>query len=681
MDSIRKVYQYAEPNLTLVGWMGLIGFPTYYAIWGYMFPQTYESLPARMLCSLLFLGLITRNKLSAKWRSYMPWFYQVVTTLCLPAFFFYMLLMNDWSHVWVMSFMAAIFLHILLVHITWVMFVQTFVGVGLAILSAYISKGYELSINVEWAHLPIFLFVYLFGNMFYFRNQVGHESKVSIAKSFGAGIAHEMRNPLSSLLSSIEVIQSILPSDKSSKADHYTLSGEQIALLREVSSDALKVIHAGNETIDLLLTSIDENRVSRRTFKRFYAQQVIDNAVSSFAYPSGIDMSCVSVQKDADFAFLGSDTLFKYVIYNLIKNAFHYRSDNDFTVNIRLFTNKQWNCVEVKDAGVGIAPDALQDIFKDFYTTGSKGNHGLGLPFCKKVMASFGGRIECKSVVGEWTKFTLFFPKWESKKVAEIKYELMKLKSVLFISGQPLLLRKATRLAHSEHFNISFLDVNQLDDLQECESEHDIIIIDIESLWHEHTRLLKLESKLHFTQGKIVYLYKDKPFSRANANTLPVLWVETQFWLLNAKSLIERLMFEDIELSSRPQPGQAYPQRERNILVVDDNESLRKFTSLLLEQQGFTVVQCGDGHQALSELEQKRFDLVLMDIEMPNLDGLETTRQIRQSESDYAQIPIIAHTGDSSKVAIDRISSSGMSDYLVKPADKEQLYAKVSNWV
>ncbi|MDF4845133.1 hybrid sensor histidine kinase/response regulator, partial [Vibrio parahaemolyticus] len=95
MDSIRKVYQYAEPNLTLVGWMGFLGFPLYYFVWEFAFPQAYENLPLRLFCSLLFFGIIFRNRLSSTWRDYVPIYYQVTITLCLPFFFFYMLLMND----------------------------------------------------------------------------------------------------------------------------------------------------------------------------------------------------------------------------------------------------------------------------------------------------------------------------------------------------------------------------------------------------------------------------------------------------------------------------------------------------------------------------------------------------------------------------------------------------------
>lgn len=88
MDSIRKVYEYAEPNLTLVGWMGFIGFPLYYFVWDFMFPQSYENLPLRLFCSALFFGIIFRNSLSSSWRKYVHVYYQITITTCLPFFFF-----------------------------------------------------------------------------------------------------------------------------------------------------------------------------------------------------------------------------------------------------------------------------------------------------------------------------------------------------------------------------------------------------------------------------------------------------------------------------------------------------------------------------------------------------------------------------------------------------------------
>ncbi|HBH7913051.1 TPA: response regulator [Vibrio parahaemolyticus] len=686
MDSIRKVYEYAEPNLTLVGWMGFIGFPLYYFVWDFMFPQSYENLPLRLFCSALFFGIIFRNRLSSSWRKFVHVYYQITITTCLPFFFFYMLLMNDWSNVWVMSFMSAIFLHILLVHVTRVMFAQTFAGIGLATFFAWIAKGFHLDITMDWTHVPIFLFIYVFGNMFYFRNQVEHEAKVSLAKSFGAGIAHEMRNPLSGLCTSIDVIQSVLPNKKAmGEKDQYVMSGEDVTLLREVSEDAMNIIHSGNETIDLLLTSIDENRVSRSSFKRYSAQSVVEKAIESFSYKRSTDRFAISFDARSEFDFLGSDTLLKYVMYNLFKNAFHHRSSDEFHIHVSMQSNDTVNQIVVTDNGSGIAPDVIRHIFQDFYTTGKSGSYGLGLPFCKKVMRSFGGNIKCISQPGEWSQFTLTFPPITSDTVTEIKDELTKMKSILLVSNQDIIVQKMADISRFMGFDVTVLDVKSVFKKKEYEFEFDLIFVDVESLDVLENQLDRIESLLSFTEARVVYLFEHKPAQRAKKAGHDPIWVETQAWLLNTKATIERLLYDSTYISSTlpsaPLDKSIKRTIKRTIMVVDDNESLRKFTAMLLEKQGFEVVQKEDGQQALDTLEKENIDLILMDIEMPIMDGVEASRRIRNSEKPYASVPIIAHTGDSSPVTLDKIGSSGMSDFIVKPADKNRLFDKIANWI
>ncbi|ELI5443262.1 response regulator [Vibrio parahaemolyticus] len=682
MDSIRKVYEYAEPNLTLVGWMGFIGFPLYYFVWDFMFPQSYENLPLRLFCSALFFGIIFRNRLSSSWRKYVHVYYQITITTCLPFFFFYMLLMNDWSNVWVMSFMSAIFLHILLVHVTRVMFAQTFAGIGLATFFAWIAKGFHLDITMDWTHVPIFLFIYVFGNMFYFRNQIEHEAKVSLAKSFGAGIAHEMRNPLSGLCTSIDVIQSVLPNKKAmDEKDQYVMSGEDVTLLREVSEDAMNIIHSGNETIDLLLTSIDENRVSRSSFKRYSAQSVVEKAIESFSYKRSTDRFAISFDARSEFDFLGSDTLLKYVMYNLFKNAFHHRSSDEFHIHVSMQSNDTANQIVVTDNGSGIAPDVIRHIFQDFYTTGKSGSYGLGLPFCKKVMRSFGGNIKCISQLGEWSQFTLTFPPITSDTVTEIKDELTKMKSILLVSNQDIIVQKMADISRFMGFDVTVLDVKSVFKKKEYEFEFDLIFVDVESLDVLENQLDRIESLLSFTEARVVYLFEHKPAQRAKKAGHDPIWVETQAWLLNTKATIERLLYDSTYISSTLPSAPLDKSIKRTIMVVDDNESLRKFTAMLLEKQGFEVVQKEDGQQALDTLEKENIDLILMDIEMPIMDGVEASRRIRNSEKPYASVPIIAHTGDSSPVTLDKIGSSGMSDFIVKPADKNRLFDKIANWI
>ncbi|MFA0214691.1 response regulator [Vibrio cyclitrophicus] len=682
MNAIRKVYQYAEPNLTLVGWMGLIGFPAYYVVWEFLFPQPYENLTVRLLCSVLFFGIIYRNRVPFEWRKYLPAYYQVAITLCLPCFFFFMLLMNNWSNVWVMSFMSAIFLHILLVHVTKVMFAQTFAGIAIATLGAWVAQGFYLELSMDWTHVPIFLFIYLFGNLFYFRNQVEHEAKVSLAKSFGAGIAHEMRNPLSGLLTSIDVMQSILPNPKAGHhKGQYELSDQEVRQLREVGDEAMEIIHSGNETIDLLLTSIDENRVSRSTFKKHSAKTVVEDALESFNYKRALDRQAISLDVKGEFSFLGSDTLLKYVMYNLFKNAFHHRSPEDFHIHVTMQSDEMVNQIVVTDNGSGIPSDEIRRIFQDFYTTGKSGNYGLGLPFCQKVMSSFGGEIKCQSEVDEWTQFTMIIPALTSNTVKDIKSELAKLKNVLFVSEQNILVTKAKELAGTMGFELTILDIASTLNKKEYQFEFDLIFVDMESLDLRASCLDKIESLLSFTESRIVYLFENHPIKRVRNVSFEPVWVETQVWLLNTQPTMDRLLFDSNYVIPAASAAPLDTANKRTIMVVDDNESLRRFTAMLLEKQGFDVIKKEDGQQALDALDTDDIDLILMDIEMPIMDGVEASRRIRNANKAYSSVPIIAHTGDSSPVTLEKMDSSGMSDFIVKPADKNRLFDKIALWI
>ncbi|MCW8330209.1 hybrid sensor histidine kinase/response regulator [Photobacterium sp. SDRW27] len=679
--AIQKVYQYAEPNISLVGWMGFIGFPVYYVIWKYLFPQPYENLTLRLACSLLFFVVIIRRKLKPQWRNRMHLYYLVVITLCLPFFFFYMLLMNNWSTVWLMSLMSAIFLHILLVHSTRVMFAQTVIGIVLAVACAWIAKGFRLDVTVDWAHVPIFLFIYIFGNAFYFRNQVEHETKVSIAKMFGAGVAHEMRNPLSGLYSSVGIIQSLIPNLKEEKKEIYQLSAEEVSLLQEVSDDAMKIIHDGNEAIDLLLASIDESRVSRATFRHHSAQKVVESAVESFSYRRSQDRLAISFDVCSDFEFLGNSTLLRYVMYNLLKNAFQHCTSEGFQIHVKLEAGEKVNRIVVTDNGPGIAPGDIGKIFKDFYTTGKSGNFGLGLPFCKRVMCSFGGDIQCTSVPGEWCRFTMTFPSIQSETVKDIRCELICQKSLLLVSDNDILIAVTKDRIRSLDLKLTLLDVATVLNKREHEFEYDLILIDLNSIGQEHNHLDFIESQLPMTESQIAYL-SHKPVKKHKKTEFNPVWIKTETWLKNTDLVIESLLFDfHADVREPAQPKKIVQRSRSTIMIVDDSESLRKLTARLLETQGFDVIQHEDGKKAIEALDTDPVDLILMDIEMPEMNGIEASRYIRTSGKEFSTVPIIAHTGDVSPVTLDSIRSSGMSDYIVKPAEKSQLLEKISNWI
>lgn len=255
------------------------------------------------------------------------------------------------------------------------------------------------------------------------------------------------------------------------------------------------------------------------------------------------------------------------------------------------------------------------------------------------------------------------------------------MKSILLASNQDIIVQKMADISRFMGFDVTVLDVKSVFKKKEYEFEFDLIFVDVESLDVLENQLDRIESLLSFTEARVVYLFEHKPAQRAKKSRQWPDLVETQAWLLNTKATIERLLYDSTYISSTLPSAPLDKSIKRTIMVVDDNESLRKFTAMLLEKQGFEVVQKEDGQQALDTLEKENIDLILMDIEMPIMDGVEASRRIRNSEKPYASVPIIAHTGDSSPVTLDKIGSSGMSDFIVKPADKNRLFDKIANWI
>ena len=150
--------------------------------------------------------------------------------------------------------------------------------------------------------------------------------------------------------------------------------------------------------------------------------------------------------------------------------------------------------------------------------------------------------------------------------------------------------------------------------------------------------------------------------------------------MVSHPDILDKLLFGTPELNRGLIPRKS-SIRGKRILVADDNESIRSFTKILLNKQGYQVVEARDGTDVLDVLKSQSIDLILMDIEMPKLNGFEAADAIRLSKSDYADIPIIAHTGDDRSETLLRIKQVGMNDYLIKPTDINILLDKLSTYL
>ena len=219
-------------------------------------------------------------------------------------------------------------------------------------------------------------------------NSVECHAKIEQVKSLAGSIAHETRNPLAGIKGCCELMKNNLNE-----------LIEYIDLVADSSSQGLAMI-------DMILANIRDGEVDKSNFTNLSISDVVKKALKQFSYQNQQDRDLVSYNLSEDFIFRGDENMMIFVIYNILKNALHYK----VKIEIRTEVKSDSNYLYFKDYGPGIEKDKLELIFESFFTSGKKDGTGLGLPFCKRIMTAFDGEIICKSEVEKGTEFEMKFP-------------------------------------------------------------------------------------------------------------------------------------------------------------------------------------------------------------------------------------------------------------------------------
>lgn len=242
-----------------------------------------------------------------------------------------------------------------------------------------------------------------------------HAEKMQVMQNLSANIAHEMRTPLSGIRASITGIENYLPVLIKSYDIALAGDGPRPEFIRDQhlqslrnSPDRIKLmIDQANAVIDMLLVNLRTS--SFEQLDRCRAEACVDQAVDRYPFKAG-ERDKVHLDLEEDFEFMGVELLMIYILFNLIKNALYsIRSAQKGEIDITLKRGESTGWIIFTDTGEGIRPEVIEKIFDGFFTTKSDGT-GAGLTFCKRTLVSFGGDIECESIYGQYTRFTLSLP-------------------------------------------------------------------------------------------------------------------------------------------------------------------------------------------------------------------------------------------------------------------------------
>lgn len=692
----QSVLEHAEPNVPIMGLFGLVGFPLFYFVWDYVFPQQFESLLFRLLIAFLSIPWVFYHRLPSWFKSFFSLYLIISCWFMIPFFFCFMLLKNEWSMVWTMSTFAGLFLLILLINDWLLVTLLTISAYAFATLAVLLLDGTAGYGNFQLEYIPIILFGIVGSIIFSHKKNIAQKTKISLLHSLGGSVAHEMRNPLNTIINAMGSVQSILPEkpNQGTKASNYSLSRSGLISLHNVVEESTDTVMRANKIIDSILTSMQGKSVDPTTFKRTSAINSVQSAINSFSYSTSDDRKIVTSLAKNDFDFFGDKDLMIYVLFNLIKNALYYKNKTGFKLEISTEEGETTNAIRVFDTGPGIPASKREKIFDSFYTAGKKGGVGLGLAFCKRVITAFGGAITCNSKENEWTEFVITLPLYNSKKSEQLKKEVLQTKSILVTDNDPV-----NRFHAERHFSEWSCRVEQAENGAQALSliarkKFDLILMDMEMPimnGAEVSRRIRF-GEISGQTGR--NKHKDVPIIGMTSDASSNLTQQALGAGMNrciSRPLTRehvRSFFEEYFFSEK-KPAVYTTSiflKNKNVLVVDDNLTSRKFMSIILERMGAHVGQAENGEDAIKCLDNKEYDIVFMDMEMPVLNGVETTKRIREGYSfkrfkRFKSIPIIALTGNTDSANVELTKQSGMNDHLGKPVSRDDLAKVLSTWL
>ncbi len=488
--------------------------------------------------------------------------------------------------------------------------------------------------------------------------------KANASKSiFLANMSHEIRTPINGIIGFTELLKK---SNLSKEAKEY------VNIIDKSTNNLLEII---NNILDL--SKIENNKIDIEEIL-FSPIEEFENSVSIYiakAADKDINLS-LNLDLTLKHYLIGDPTKIKEILHNLINNAIKFTPHGgEVEVSIKRVDsqnpNKEKIYFEVKDNGIGIDDDKLEDIFNAFSQADSTitrkyGGTGLGLTISSNYVALMGGHLEVKSKINEGSVFyfTLEFLKEQPLK-SDYKDKL-KLKANLF---SPSYADERFQIYISEYLNYFGIEVNGVADLKKIDTKKDLIVVKADLLSEEDFDLLE--------NIKIpILLILKTPYQNRLDNfksefVYPVCEPLIQSRVFEILNQIYTSLFgkEHVQDSIKDIKKVKKPTNKNSVLVAEDNEINQTLLAKLLQYLGLQVVTAKDGLEAYHVAKKKKFDLIFMDIAMPILNGITATHKIREFEKEQklSKTPIIAITANALKGDKEKFLNEGFDDYISKP--------------
>ena len=374
----------------------------------------------------------------------------------------------------------------------------------------------------------------------------------------------------------------------------------------------------------------------------------------------------------------------RQILSNLVSNAVKFTDQGDVHVHLAPSSPGRMR-IDVRDTGRGVAPERLGAIFERFVSDAGSEERalstGLGLPICRDLALAMGGRITATSRLDEGSCFSLDLPCLPA--AADPADEVMPYKPPpgrLWVVGASAPLATQLRFILGEMgVDARFVDgppsPEDWDSRQGQDTPRQALLLDT---WSGHGRCVDQVPRMldEARQAGRRVIVVNSVAQDAAFGVLDDVW---QVFRPPSWDALQEALSWAFGNPADPAPGLPAAARPLRVLLVDDNAVNQIIGKAMLDTLHAEVTAAHDGQEALDQLVAQHFDLVLMDLQMPGMDGLEATRRLRQHERDHGlpRTPVLAVTGQDGTEVQRSCREAGMDDVLVKPYTVNQLRAAI----